>query len=76
LFILLYFFPGCTRLARLNAANLLRQKGTLGQKQVNHSFKSYKVARCPQAPSFPRRPRRELAFQSRAISPLIMRMFL
>jgi hypothetical protein len=97
--ILRCFFPGCTRLARLNAAHLLRPKGTLGKKQGNHSFKSYKVARCPQAPSFPwararasagalaagaraarprrpRRPRRELAFQSRAISPLIMRMFL
>jgi hypothetical protein len=47
------FFPGCTRLARLNAAHLLRPKGTLGKKQGNHSFKSYKVARCPQAPSFP-----------------------
>jgi hypothetical protein len=79
LLILRCFFFGCTRLARLNAAHLLRPQGTLGKKQGNHSFKSYKVARCPQAPSFPRRPRRtrrELAFQSRAISPLIMRMFL
>ena len=53
LLILRCFFPGCTRLARLNAAHLLRPKGTLGKKQGNHSFKSYKVARCPQAPSFP-----------------------
>ncbi len=60
LLILRYFFPGCTLLARLNAAHLLRPKGTvtLGQKQGNHSFKSYKVARCPQAPSFPWAPRR------------------
>ena len=43
--ILRCFFPGCTRLARLNAAHLLRPKGTLGKKQGNHSFKSYKVAR-------------------------------
>ena len=54
-------FPGCTRLACLNAAHLLRPKGTLGQKQGNHSFKSYKVARCPHAPSFPRAPRRPRA---------------
>ena len=40
-------FSGCTRLARLNAAHLLRPKGKLGKKQGNHSFKSYKVARCP-----------------------------
>jgi hypothetical protein len=53
LLILRCFFSGCTRLARLNAAHLLRPKGTLGKKQGNHSFKSYKVARCPQAPSFP-----------------------
>jgi len=53
LLILRCFFPGCTRLARLNAAHLLRPQGTLGKKQGNHSFKSYKVARCPQAPSFP-----------------------
>jgi hypothetical protein len=53
LLILRCFFPGCNRLARLNAAHLLRPKGTLGKKQGNHSFKSYKVARCPQAPSFP-----------------------
>ena len=53
LLILRCFFSGCTRLARLNAAHLLRSKGTLGKKQGNHSFKSYKVARCPQAPSFP-----------------------
>jgi hypothetical protein len=88
----LLFFFGCTRLARLDAAHLLRPKGKLDQKQGNHSFKSYKVARCPQAPTFPRapcrprasagacgrprRPRREFAFQSQAISPLIMRMFL
>ena len=92
LLILRCFFSGCTRLARLNAAHLLRPKGTLGKKQGNHSFKSYKVARCPQAPTFPRapcrprasagacgrprRPRREFAFQSRAILSLIMRMFL
>ncbi len=41
LLILRCFFPGCTRLARLNAARLLRPKGTLGQKQGKHSFKSY-----------------------------------
>ena len=61
LLILRCFFSGCTRLARLNAAHLLRPKGTLGQKQDNHSFKSYKVARCPQAPSFPLAPRRPRA---------------
>jgi hypothetical protein len=61
LLILRCFFSGCTRLARLNAAHLLRPKGTLGKKQGNHSFKSYKVARCPQAPSFPRAPRRPRA---------------
>ena len=32
--ILRCFFPGCTRLARLNAAHLLRPKGTLGQAQT------------------------------------------
>ena len=53
LLILRCFFSGCTRLARLNAAHLLRPKGTLGKKQGNHSCKSYMVARCPQAPSFP-----------------------
>ena len=53
LLILRCFLSGCTRLARLNAAHLLRPQGTLGKKQGNHSFKSYKVARCPQAPSFP-----------------------
>ena len=58
LLILSCFFPGCTRLARLNAAHLLRPKGTLGKKQGNHSFKSYKVALCPQAPSFQWAPRR------------------
>ena len=51
--ILRCFSFGCTRLARLNAAHLLRPQDTLGKKQGNHSFKSYKVARCPQAPSFP-----------------------
>ncbi len=61
LLILRCFFHGCTRLARLNVAHLLRPKGTLGQKQGNHSFKSYKVARCPQAPSFPWAPRRPWA---------------
>jgi hypothetical protein len=55
------FFFCCTRLARVNAANLLRSKGTLGQKQGNHSFKSYKVALCPQAPSFLWAPRRQRA---------------
>ncbi len=45
-------------LALLNAAHLLRPKGTLGQEQGNHYFKSYKVARCLQAPSLPRVPRR------------------
>jgi hypothetical protein len=52
LLILRCFFSGCTLLARRNAAHLLRPKGTLGQKQGNHPFKSYKVARCPQAPSW------------------------
>ncbi len=61
LLILRCFFPGCTRLARLNAAHLLRPKGTLGKKQGNYSFKSFKVARCPQAPSFSRAPRRPRA---------------
>jgi hypothetical protein len=61
LLILRCFSFGCTRLARLNAAHLLRPQGTLGKKQGNHSFKSYKVARCPQAPSFPRAPRRPRA---------------
>ena len=37
LLILRCFFFGCTRLARLNAAHLLRPKVTLGQKQGNHS---------------------------------------
>ena len=61
LLILRCFFSGCTRLARLNAAHLLRPQGTLGKKQGNHSFKSYKVARCPQAPSFPWAPSRPRA---------------
>jgi hypothetical protein len=61
LLILLCFVPGCTRLACLNAAHLLHLKGTLGKKQGNHSFKSYKVARCRQAPRFPRAPRRPRA---------------
>jgi hypothetical protein len=34
LLILRCFFPGCTLLARLNAAHLLRPKGTLGQAQT------------------------------------------
>jgi hypothetical protein len=38
--ILLCFVPCCTWLARLNAAHLLRPKGTLGQEQGNHSCKS------------------------------------
>jgi hypothetical protein len=29
------------------------ERHRLGKKQGNHSFKSYKVACCPQAPSFP-----------------------
>jgi hypothetical protein len=61
LLVLLCFVPCCTLLARLNAAHLLRPKGTLGQKQGNHSFKSYKVACCPEAPSFPWAPRRPRA---------------
>ena len=69
LLILRCFFPGCTRLARLNAAHLLRPKGTLGKKQGNHSFKSYKVARCPQAPSFPRAPRHPRAPSAPAPAP-------
>jgi hypothetical protein len=54
LLILPSFVPCCTRLARLslyarlNAANVLRLKGTLGQAQDNYyyssSFKLYKVA--------------------------------
>ncbi len=35
----------------VNAAHLLRPKGTLGQEQDNPSFKSYKAARCSWAPS-------------------------
>jgi hypothetical protein len=34
LLILRCFFPGCTLLARLNAAHLLRPKDTLGQAQT------------------------------------------
>ena len=46
----------CARgtLAKKQGKNL----GTLAKKQGNNSFKSYKVARCPQAPSFPWAPRR------------------
>jgi hypothetical protein len=51
LLILPSFVPCCTRLAHLNVAHLLRPKGTLGKEQDNNSFKSYKPARCPQAPS-------------------------